>query len=140
MNLNIIDRGVSTWFVNIGAYRLPHPLRPGVIFESGQKYQINPDAWIDAQETLKVTDPDQDHEDEQLYPKEPGSPQFDAEADRLAAEEAAKKFAAGEEERKRVEAERAERELQGAQEAAEKAAEKAAAEKAAKDEAKTAKK
>lgn len=111
MQINVIDKGAG-FYVNLGAYALPHAFREGLVFHPGIKYQVEEDSWISGQPTMSKTTLDEDTTDAQLVAKTPGSPQFDREADEEAARRAAADYAAKEPERKQAEAERAAREAE----------------------------
>ena len=90
--MQVIDNTAKTWFINLGAYRLPHPFREGVFFEPGVKCLVDEDDWMRTQPTLVETTVEEDTSDRQLEPTKPGNPQFDKEADDAVAKAAAEKF------------------------------------------------
>lgn len=90
--MQVIDQTAKTWFVNVGAFRLPHPIREGVFFDPAVKYLVEEDDWMKTQPTLVETTIDGDTSDIQLHPSQPGSPQFDLQADQEAAAAAAQKL------------------------------------------------
>lgn len=94
MEMKMIDQAAKTWFVNIGAFRLPHPFREGVIFDPAIKYLVEADDWIHSQPTLVPTTVDEDTSDVQMHPTQPGSPQFDKAADDAAAQASVDKYIA----------------------------------------------
>ncbi len=85
MEMKIIDSDATTWYTNLGAFRLPHPFREGVNFEPAVKYMVHVDDWMKLQPTLVETTVAEDLSEVQLHPKQPGSPQFDKAEDDAAA-------------------------------------------------------
>lgn len=96
----IIDKTAKTWFVNVGAFRLPHPLREGIFFDPAVKCLVEEDEWMLTQPTLIPTTIDEDTSEIQLVPTQPGSPQFDLAADQEAARAAAEKLVTDKADRK----------------------------------------
>lgn len=72
--MQIVDKKATTWFVNIGAYRMNDP-STGHNFEPGIKYRIEQSEWMAGQPTIKETD--MEEEVEHLEPKKPRGPRVD---------------------------------------------------------------
>jgi hypothetical protein len=75
-DIKVIDKASTTLFVNVGAYRMHHPLRDHY-FEPGVKYLIDSDDWMAGQPTLVETDMAEDVTPKVQKPKQPNSPKIE---------------------------------------------------------------
>lgn len=71
MELKFIDKDGS-WFINVAAFPLNDPTT-GHTFVPGVKYKIKPSEWMEAQETIRATDEDDEAILEEVQvPAQPG--------------------------------------------------------------------